>query len=239
MSYFYETALFAASHNGENIRPMKKIFILLAMCVLAPALKAKIAVAKSIEWLAVDADHILIGKIISTSTAKGKGNSGQLTLCTFEESGRLKSTEAAEKRTWHFAIPDYPAYGPEKLPDGEVIVFLRETKEGFAHEGNSYNLWPLEAPRTEPAIIDLSAPGNRLMTARGFKTLKEKKEIIEHCEHALKKLEEYKSSQTDKVAEIKEARLEIPFETQVHELLYSRSACYLIVPKFMFPEAED
>lgn len=214
------------------------MLILLALCMLAPALKAKIAIANSIEWLTVDADHILTGKITATGTTTGKGNTA-LTLCTFEETGRLKTKAGAEKKTWHFTIPDYQARGLEKLLNKEVIVFLRETKEAFSHNGNNYYLWPLNAPLSESAIIDLSAPGTRALTARGLKILKEKKEILEHCEHALLKLEQHKNTRPGEASEIKEARLDLPFENEIFNLLYSGSACYLIVPKFMFPEAKE
>ena len=235
--YIYGPRSNPASHNGEKHTTMKNMLILLALCALAPALKAKIAIANSIEWLTVDADHIITGKLTITGTTKGKGNS-VLTLCVLEETGRIKSSDTTKRKTWHFAVADYHARGLEELKDKEVLIFLRGTVEAFSSNGKTYNLWPMDAPQSQPAIIDLSAPGTRAMTARGFKVLKKKEEILEHCSYALEKLKEYKSKHPEQV-HFKEAKLDVPFENEVSDVLYSGSVCYLIVPKFMFTEAKE
>jgi hypothetical protein len=184
--------------------------------------------ASSLEWLTVSSEVVATGKALSVNKVKGP-------YAVVYENYVLDVTEnikgAKNKKTIEFTIrafSTHPVFGKTMNIADEVIVFLSPNKEKeeplkdkLVPTSNSYPL----------SIINLNNPGRHIIDIN-FNVLKRKMEIVKTSKQAQRKLIDYKKQNPK--AEIKSNSVDIPMSTKAFGDLYAGSACYLVVPNFLW-----
>jgi hypothetical protein len=218
---------------------LPRALLLLAVALVAgPRLaRAEIALAESIEWLAASADRVVVGRIVSFKGADpgAQGKNRGLALATVRVAETLKG--AGDKDALCVGLRDVD----ERRADGwrkdgtDLIFFLGTSIQATSFERRVCNHWPLRGGDALPFVVPLEKPGNRLLGATTFKVLKQRGAILAAARDALRRLAAAAGSPPRAA---KRYFLEVPFESEVHKVLYSGSACYLYVPDLIFPKAK-
>lgn len=86
------------------------------------------------------------------------------------------------------------------------------------------------------SIIDISSSNSKYVFSIDFKTV-ENKNIVPVCREILAKLKKYQAENPE--GKIKRHYLKVPFDSEIHKLLYGGSSCYLYVPDFMSKESHE
>lgn len=193
------------------------ILLLLITHLPAKAITTEINIGTSIDWLCYDADLIITGKLTESSD-----NPNANPITDFQTTNLmnvqviLKGDLGTNKIRFTTRLPYIGGAQLKNLVGREVVVFLKSVDGKFHAWDDSY------------ALLSLDKPGQYALTG-GFTTLKSKTEITTYIESTLQKLDG------------KTARpyyLEVPYETEAFNALYSGSSCYLIVPDILYPEAK-
>ena len=196
------------------------------------SIKAEINVGASLEWLCASADIVATGKITAVSGFKGQDG---ITGCVFSVTQILKGNAAGELC---FYVPWFSADSLKKLKkdDAEVIVFLNRSQNNYASGNKVFDYIVMESYNSVPALARLEKPQKTFISAQDFKLLTKGDQILERSRKAITRLQEYVTTE-QKV--VKRHYLDIPYNTDAWELLYSGSSCFLYVPAFMFPESNE
>lgn len=196
---------------------MKKYILIFVFLLYALYGKAEINMAASLEWLCVDADVVLKGKVISVIENKSvQGLSATITVMKAEVyKGQMPDTFKV--------MTDYysPNWLTKSFQEKSMLMFLKYNpdQEKVFH--------PLKIGSSQGwSFLELGEKAKAY--AGNFKVLKTEKEIIDYILPLIK--------QTDGKSG-KMHLLEIPYETEAFQDLYSGSSCYLYVPDFMFPKS--
>lgn len=219
---------------------LRALALVLALVSSRPA-RAEINLTESLELLVAQSDWILTGRIskLAPVDAAARGKSAGLSLFLLEPSETIKrpGREAARAAVCVGVRDVDPAlletYQKQRT---ELILFLSQSVQATTFEKTVCDLWPLREQGTSlPYLVPVSSPGNRLLSASTFKVLKDRASIVAACSAVLKRL-----PATDKRGALpKPVWLEVPFDSEVHQVLYSGSACYLYVPDGLFPQARQ
>lgn len=182
----------------------------------------EINMANSVEWLCYDANTIALVKVDSYEEKSGKGNNLEwdgIMKATITK--QFKGTEPMLKTITIYTRLAYNFDGKYKNMVGkERIVFLKD-------QGCDKYCWYTVAD-DDRAVVDPQSPGSLLLKG-DFTYLKTKGEIEDYVVNCVEKLK-------GKIAN--KHFLEVPYETEAYGALYSGSACYLMVPDIMFPNAK-
>jgi len=214
---------------------MKKIIPVILLFISHIA-NAEINIGWSVEGLTVKADWVVSGTIFSIdSTAKTKGGD-QLLTCGLKVTKVYKGETRTD--TLYFGARQYYNIASfYAMKDKEVMVFLEETIQAMSFNGNNYNKWALDnVGGGYPLVIDMEKINRQVFCASTFKLIKDRYLLEQTINFTLQQLEKYLKNH--KKEEIKIQWLDIPWETEAMEVLYSGSSCFLYVPHFMFPKSE-
>jgi hypothetical protein len=183
----------------------------------------------SLEGMVVASDAVVCARMIDVVETRDKsGNlmNSSLLLVTYGVKG------AAEGDTLCFSWWGKAA----ERPASEGLFFLRRTMQAYGRDGQSCDTWPVDLPEG-PAIRWLDLEGEMAMlTGHGFRLLKTEQEIVHACRRTAEAEERYREQNWGEAPTI--GYLEIPPETQAWNELWSGSACFLLVPEFMFRAAK-
>lgn len=211
-------------------------WIALAPGLLWPgAARAEIAIEDSIEWLCARADRVLVGRVTSLQPATATaGKSRGLALLAVQPSATLKGPPAPAVCV---GVRDEPSAPLERAAaqGTELLFFLSETVQATSYKGLTCNLWPLRDSNAGAWVVPLASPGRRLLSAASAQVLKERGAILTACQQALVRLPPEQRAVA--APESEHALLEVRPGTPVYEVLYGGSACYLGVPRRLFPAA--
>jgi hypothetical protein len=215
-----------------NSHKMKKtICLFLIISLTIPFSKAEINTGNSVEWLCADAGMIATG-ILQSHTKCTAGNNTY--VCTFL-TGEIILGSTASPITFiisNFSDDSLKKYESQKTP---LLIFLKEFEKNIKCLKSSTSWQVMECYNSMPAMINLDTPHRLLISAQGFLVLSKRETIISYCRIVLKKLAEYQIMGHTVFMNY----LKIPYETAVFNLLYQGSACYLMVPDFMFPDSKE
>ncbi|MEI6764325.1 MAG: hypothetical protein WCM76_01715 [Bacteroidota bacterium] len=195
-------------------------------------IKAEINAGSSIEWLCASADIVATGKITSVCSVKGQNG---ITGCVFKVSQYLKGNASGDL---YFYVPWFASDSLQKLKknESEIIVFLKKADNIYTSGNKTFDYIVMESYNSVPALAKLEKPQKAFISAANFKLLTTGTQILECSRKAISRMQEYTQTQQK---EIKRHYLEIPYNTDAWDLLYSGSSCFLYVPAFMFPESNE
>ncbi len=179
----------------------------------------KIRVATSVDWLCYDASTIAMVKVDNYKEENFKINEYSSTgTITATITKLLKGSKPLLNQITIYTQSKFVGWDSWPMLKGkEVLVFLK--LEGCEEEC-VYSLL-----KQDNALVDLSNPRDKMITGL-FKVLKQKADMetyVSACTNQLK----------GKTAE--PFYLEVPYETEAYDSLYSGSSCYLIVPDVLYP----
>jgi len=80
------------------------------------------------------------------------------------------------------------------------------------------------------SVVNLARPGTYLINTR-FEVLENGAEALRTVRDGLRALNDYQLSEKGKKPEV--VRVEAPYGSEAHKILYAGSACYLDAPNFM------
>lgn len=215
-----------------------------------PRARAEIAIGESVEWLTASAKWVLVGRITSVRDVdpRGQGKNADLQLLAVQVTGVLKGPLALGKvcvAVRQSGLKDAQVLRQKRT---ELVFFLGQTVQATSFEGLTCNLWPLRGGDALPAILPLDSPGKRLLSASSWKVLRRRADVLQAVRDTARRLASTragagagaaKSGSTGLGVTMPLAKhyLEVPFSSEVHQVLYGGSACYLIVPQSLFPKA--
>jgi hypothetical protein len=214
-----------------------KTFLTIVLIILASKiLKAEINTTVSIDWLTVDADCILRGKVISIKVQQNIANSESMTTIKmivlseklkggfYDPMGRIKGNI---NDTIVFHTPFYsPSWKPEIYQDKVVLVFLKILAE--AHNPILFQLISAKNSYAN-SIIDLQYKDNNVINGH-FNVLKSEKEILEYVSQIVTKTKDLEKGNI--------ACLEVLSDSEANKILYWGSSCYIWVPNNLYPDAK-
>lgn len=201
------------------------IFLLLNM--FSVKLHAEINVGNSIEWLIIQSDLVIKGNITFVDMK------GERIICTIEISEGLKGTLSVT--TLDFSMPNTKTQTDrlKKIMVGnkDVVIFLKNINAG------KKKLAPDYEPVVDQGsglyyIVDISDPGNSLISAADFKVLKDAGTIIQKCKSFNSQLNTFLEKK--KNYNFKKKYLKVPSDSEAYTVLYSGSTCFLYVPDAFF-----
>ncbi|MBI5219476.1 MAG: hypothetical protein HY958_11150 [Bacteroidia bacterium] len=211
---------------------LKHGFLIVTFIFCALVSKAEINVGYSIEWLCAKADVIVKGNITSVDMKDDN------VVCSFDISDRYKG--GLTQMSTEFTLvsgKNYDGNLKKYIMNGkELIVFLVKPGKDQKNVKTEYISMVEEGPGLF-FIIDLSSPGNRLISASDFKVIKDELSIISKCKNIIGKFNDYIANH--KRYEPQRNYLAIPLDTEAYKLLYSGSKCYLYVPDFLYKESKN
>lgn len=210
---------------------MKKIGLLLLFVFSVFPGYSEINIGNSVEWLCADAGLIATGKLKSYAKASSGNN---LWICTFET---LEIYKGSTQSPVDFTINYIPEDSLKKYVSDQttLLVFLKESEKSYKSKKTQTSWFVMETCNSAPAMVNLLAPQQVLVSAYGFTVLSYRELIISVCRLCLKRIAEYEVQGKTVFMNY----LEIPFQTPAYSLLYSGSKCYLTVPHFMFPDSKE
>jgi hypothetical protein len=227
--------------------PLIFCLTLLVGISIAPASRAEIHLAFSLEQMTVEADIIVLGVITNIEVTKGLGKklpAGKL-ACTLKISSTLKVQQDADDPG---KVAFFTADGLHKkalyslmAKKAEVLFFFRQTKQAYTlgKGKGSFGLWLLHEFETAPYFVDLaSLPAQYTLSAKGFAQPKTRAQVIQVVADTVDGQEKALKNNSVKATR-KLGFMEVPFESEAYGALYSGSSCYLYAPKLLFPEAKD
>jgi hypothetical protein len=203
-----------------------KCVILIVLIILSVNANAKTNMGISIDWSIAKADYIITGKITNVEIASPLDSSLYFYFISVDLGEIIKGsnglTNNGKLGFGTNGLPDY--YKNENALIGKnVTLFLKwnnTTKclelfddyvDGFCYLHYAYS------------ILDNDYNSHKVLTI-GFNALQKGADVVEYIK---KKAPTY---QKDADAYIF-AKIEIPFDTKAHGVLYAGSMCYLGVPK--------
>lgn len=201
----------------KKLRNLSLIILLIAGFQKVLSNPLEINIGTSIDWLIYDADIIITGVLKETLENK---NANPITdfQCTnlLNVSMIYKGDIGTDKIRFTTRLPYIGGHQLQKLINHEVVLFLKNVDGKFHAWDDVYSL------------ISLNNPNNYALTG-SFNSLKKGSEIIDYIEQTLEKIGDKKA---------KPYYLEIPYNSEIHPILYSGSSCYLIVPDILYPSSK-
>jgi hypothetical protein len=220
---------------------MKKCILGVAAAVLfftVPVIAhAEIVSTDSVEWMTVDCELVVKGKVAGVVKSPGEGDQvyEDVTVSISEVlKSDYKGTTVAFRWMTYKGKKHKTASNWQKSKH-EMLFFL--IKGDPKKEKGSYkDRWTLRTSRT--AVIDLDNPGKSAITA-DFKKLEESKDVLKAVRARVAlikqsdpKLKKHEVGREPSVFGPQKGfvRLDVPAFSQAWEAVYADSACYLIVP---------
>jgi hypothetical protein len=204
------------------------VLVCLTLTLLAPAARAELIIADSLEWIAQDSDLILRGKLVSVTRLPKKVNGYTWSKVTMSVAETLRG---AHRRTRVFSVCDGHSPARWDKQRGEVLAFL--VKPGRVQSGRgseqrdipktlrklptarlsrTYSDWP---------VINLDkVPREAALGGRDFKVYKTRKAIKAAIMAAVRTPKQLARSVT----------VDAPFDSGVFKALYSGSSVRLVLP---------
>lgn len=211
---------------------LKLILILISFNIFSIHLKAEINVGNSIEWLIVQADLVVKGNITYVDMK------GERIICSIDITEGLKGVLSVT--TLDFSMPTSKIQTDrlKKIMVGnkDVIIFLKNINSGKKKMSPEYTPLMDEGSGIY-YIVDLNDPGNMFISASDFRVLKDAGSIIQKCKSVSAKINLILEKK--KNYEFKKYYLNIPFDVEAYNVLYSGSSCYLYVPEVFFPASKS
>ena len=210
---------------------MNKLLLLLSAFLMPLGSTSKddeINIAKSIEWLCAESEIIVTAEITSMIPTKGKRNTPLLST-TIEVEETIKGTDV--DKTLYISIPDHYQHFSKRYQKGATYLFFLNTSiEAYGFEGHSYHTWPLMDDALDPYAINLEDIGTRMLGGYTKTRINDRDKLIRYCKRAIEELSKCENPE--------QVFLDLPWESEAFKTLYQGSACYLIVPDCLFPEAK-
>lgn len=202
---------------------MKKIFFLMGLFIFTSSVaKAEINFAVSLDWLTVDADCIVKGRIISVkqSVTTPKNRTIKLVIIKKLKGGFGNVQDTIE-------VQNYPGYWEEdKYKNKVVLIFLK-----IAHENDKdvpYLLLGGGGLSNENALIDIENYGKGF--TGDFRVLTSEQAIVDYIDDVIKKTKGLKKGNY--------IYIKAPYDSEAFKHLYAGSACYIAVPDNLYPNAK-
>jgi hypothetical protein len=215
----------------RNVAPSIMFFALL-LC--ATHVRAESAGARSVEWLACDAEVIAVGRLKEVRQVKGPGEV-IYEDCTLALTELLKSTAQKDEVRFTFRrFKHHPSMADWMHDDAELLVFLSTSKDHGPEKRLDGALVPTSMA-SPLSLVNLAEPGRFLIDIK-FNVLKYGWEVLDATRGGLLALNNYQLSEGHKQVEM--LRVEVPFNTEAQAALYAGSVCYLDIPGFMAQERQ-
>lgn len=215
----------------------------LSLLIAAPrSSRAEINMSESLELLVTKADWIVAGRITKLSPADpaARGKNSDLTLVIVQPTETVKApTREAPRPAVCIGVRGFAAatLAEYQKQGTELLFFLEQTIQATSYEKVLCDLWPIRNQgSSQPYIVSLSNPGKQLLSATTFKVLKDRATILAACKDTMKRFPWPDKRKPDDGPQA--VFLELPFESEAFQALYSGSACFLYVPEGMFPKAK-
>ena len=195
----------------------RRVFIVAACFLLIAAqLHAEIRAALSIEWLACQAEIIVVGKITKVSVTKGVHAVAYYEDCTVQVDEVLKGGVKGKELV--FCLRDLSEPTAQSLVDSkaEVLLFLSRSKD-HGSEQHLDNMYVPTSMQSPISLINLTNTPQDLYS-KDMSILKDKE----------KTLNAVRAWADSKIAH--SLWSEVPFNSPIHRQLWGGSSCYLVVP---------
>lgn len=190
----------------------------------------KINLEYSVEGLTVAAEVVACGQLLDAVTA-ADSRSGSFTRSRLRVTFAIKGAavgDTLELTWWSEAETALPQEG---------LFFLESIPAPSTKEAPAVVYRPLR-PLVGPSFrwLDLAAPTS-VLTGHGFRRLTTEAEIVHACRRTAAAEREYRNQNWGEAPKL--GYLKVPGDTEAFAHLYAGSACYLVVPRFMFREAKE
>jgi hypothetical protein len=223
---------------------MRVVLFTSVLFVCRPA-AAEINIVESLELLCIKAKWIVAGELVDvTGPKKATGKSTRLGQVILKLDRVVAGAALNSKRVYFSIRREHERLKALQKRKAKVLVFLRETKQGYRKDGISWHLWPLHDKGTSQLlVIEPRREKRRLLAATGLKPVWKLPAITRLCRAARRKAKlggaaRGGSPLVSTSAALDPRYLDVPFGSAAHRYLYAGSACYLIVPGAMFPSAK-
>jgi hypothetical protein len=161
-------------------------------------------------------------------------NGNNTYVCTFVTDEILRGS-TANPVTFiisNFSDDSLTKYELQKTP---LLIFLKEFEKDIKCQKSSTSWQTMECYNSMPALINLETPPKLILSGQGFLVLNQRETIMSYCRIVLKKLAEYEIMGHTVFMNY----LAIPTQSDIFNLLYQGSSCFLSVPHFMFPDSKE
>ena len=185
--------------------------------------------AASVEWLVSISDVVAVGSLAEVRESKGPG---EVTYedCALQVTELLKSPAQQAEIRFTFRRLNRDLSLSDWMKDGtQLLVFLSRAKDYGSEQRLSGALAPTSM-NFPLSLVNLARPGKYLINTR-FEVLENGAEALRTVRDGLRALNDYQLSEKGKKPEV--VRVEAPYDSEAHKILYAGSACYLDVPNFM------
>ncbi len=212
--------------------------LIIAAVVAYPAgLYAETFATDSLEWMTVDCEVIVTGKVTAVTKTPDRGYSVYEDV-TVTVSEVLKSDCRGTTIAFRWLTYSRKEYtsASDWQKSGHDMLFFLVKGDPERDKGRFKDRWTLRTSRT--GIIDLDNPGKSAITA-DFKVLKESKDVLEAVRTRVSlikkstgKRKKWKVGREPSVFGSQQGfiRLIVPGTSQAWEAINTDSRCYLIVP---------
>jgi hypothetical protein len=212
--------------------------LVIAVVVAFPAaLYAEVFATDSLEWMTVDCEMTVKGKVTAVTKTPGGGYSvyEDVTVTVQEV---LKSEHKGTTITFRWLTYSRKEYASaaDWQKSGHEMLFFLVKGDPEKDKGKFKDCWTLRKNRT--AVINLDNPGKSAITA-DFKVLKKSKEVLKAVrarvsliKQSTAKRKKWKVGREPNVSGSQQGfiRLKVPGFSQAWESINTGSVCYLIVP---------
>lgn len=190
--------------------------------------RSEINIGNSLEWLCAGSYGVVTGTIRDVTPCL-KGNAS---VCKFDVMSCLKG-DTVKSITFLISGLTSDTLEAWKKSKSEILVFLNKRKEVFICNQQQAVYEVPESYNSIPAIVNLSNPQPVLLSAYNFALIRHKYLILLLCRQAIGQIMTLNGKEGGAQAYF----LEVPYNTDAWELLYSGSSCYLNVPDVLFPQS--
>jgi hypothetical protein len=215
-----------------KVRTIVAVVVMLFVPSVAFAL---INTGESVEWMTVDSELIVRGKVFNVVKSPAPDNDYVFENITVKVSEVIKGEYKETTITFQWRTYKWNDPPTSKTWSKDTLFFLIK-KASEKESGKSAELWSLRC--NWHGVIDLERPDTSAINA-DFEVLKKSEDILKCIKERLKVLksqpQECRHTRFDMDVSVFARqdgfiRLEVPRRTEAYRALYSGSACYLIVP---------
>jgi hypothetical protein len=172
---------------------------------------------------------VAVGSLVEVRESKGPG---EVTYedCALQVTELLKSPAQQTEIRFTFRRLNRDLSLSDWMKGGtQLLVLLSRAKDYGSEQRLSGALAPTSM-NFPFSLVNLARPGKYLINTR-FEVLENGAEALRTVRDGLRALNDYQLSEKGKKPEV--VRVDMPYGSEAHKILYAGSACYLDVPNFM------